>query len=489
MIETKKLIATFLNIPSETRKIEFKRLGEEKTIVAKIIQSIVAMANTDGGLIVLGIGDPEKSKEKGLDRLWGIEENLEAYDEIGRELPRIIPPLAIVWPPVLLKTEGCKTIAVINILKSGESLHAIDNKVYVRLEKGNKVLTPHEVVRYSYARGITKADKELVDVDFDLLDTEYFHKWRKKRGIDEGKVETILFHSGLAAKDENGILKPRRAAVLLFALYPHNLMETKCTVRIFQYAGNEEIIRETLNLIGKPETIDGPVIRVIEKAHEYILTLLREGMKIPHSGFITQYRIPERAVKEAITNAVIHRDYYIKRDIEVKIFEDRVEIISPGLFPYNITRSNIGIVRAEGYRNDLMVKHLSEFPDPPNLDRNEGVRAMRGAMESHNLLPPIFKTYPELADSVNVILRNAEKPSEWDKVRHYLDNKKKFYVVNEDVREIIKNPDTMRVSKLLTKWVNQGLLIKLDNSAKRNAKYCLPDSPALDSLFSKEQSK
>ena len=59
------------------------------------------------------------------------------------------------------------------------------------------------------------------------------------------------------------------------------------------------------------------------------------------TGFTTRYRIPERAVKEAITNAIIHRDYYIKRDIEIRIFEDRLEVESPGLLPYNITSRNI----------------------------------------------------------------------------------------------------------------------------------------------------
>jgi ATP-dependent DNA helicase RecG len=53
--------------------------------------------------------------------------------------------------------------------------------------------------------------------------------------------------------------------------------------------------------------------------------LLRSGIFIP-SGFTTKYKIPERAVKEAITNAIIHRDYYLKRDIEISIFEDRIEI-------------------------------------------------------------------------------------------------------------------------------------------------------------------
>jgi ATP-dependent DNA helicase RecG len=475
----KELLEVFLKIPAETRAIEFKRLGDQKKIVAKIIQSIVAMANTDGGYFIIGIGDPEKSQEKGIARIHGIEENHEVFDEIGRELQRIIPPLAMVWPPLLLKAENNKTVAMIVVPKSGESLHSIDNKVYVRLEKGNKLLSPHEVIKYSYARGITKADKELVDVDFDLLNTQYFHDWRNNREIKKEDIKEVLFHSGLARKNEKGILWPTRAAVLLFAKYPHTLMETKSAIRVLQFAGKEEIIEETLNLIGAPKTIDGPIVELIEKAHNYILTLLRAGMKIPQSGFITKYRIPERAVKEAITNAVIHRDYYMKRDIEVKIFEDRVEVISPGLFPYNITGQNIGKVRAEGYRNDLLVKHLREFPDPPNLDQNEGVRAMRSEMDINNLLPPIFKTYPEIQDSVKIILRNAQKPSEWEKVKTFLDSKR-FYITNEDVRNITGVSDTLKASKLLTRWVQQGILIKWDTSAKRNAKYCLPDALILD---------
>lgn len=291
-------------------------------------------------------------------------------------------------------------------------------------------------------------------------------KYLQERGL-------IKYSSGTGRKDEQGTLKPTRAVVLLFALYPHDIMKTKCTIRVFQYEGTLEKIKEILNLIGTPKTIDGPVVEQIRKAHEYVLTLLRAGMRIPSSGFVTTYRIPERAVKEAITNAVIHRDYYLKRDIEVRIFEDRVEVESPGLFPSNITLYNIGYVRAEGYRNDLLVKHLREFPEPPNLDQNEGVRAMRVEMNRQNLYPPVFLTYPLLQDSVRVVLLNTIRASEWDKVYTYLAKKEK-YITNEIVRKIIDNPDTSKVSRLLSKWVHQGLLIRIETGAKKTAKYRLP---------------
>ena len=482
-MDEQNLIKHILNIPAEDRTTEFKRVGKDFK-VNKVIESIVAMANTDGGIIILGVDDPQKSKLKGIDRVFGIEENLEKYDEIGRKIRRITPPIPSIWLPIQLKTPNNKTIAIFTIPKAIQNFHSIDNHVFVRLEKGNKILTPHEIIKFSYAKGFQRADKELVDVDFELIKTDYYERWRVNRKIENIDFKEILFHTGLARKDKTNTLKPTRAAVLLFALHPNDLLDTKCTIRIFQYEGTIERIKETLNLIGTPVTIEGSIIKQIKDAHKYVLTLLRAGMRIPSSGFVTTYRIPERAVKEAITNAVIHRDYYIKRDIEVRIFEDRIEVESPGLFPYNITPFNIGYVRAEGYRNDLIVKHLREFPEPPNLDRNEGVRAMRKEMDRSNLYPPIFLTYPYLNDSVKVVLFNTIRATEWDKVSSYLTNKEK-YVTNEIVRKIINNPDTSKVSRLLKKWVQQGLLIKIYTGAKKTVKYRLPVIEEELSLFAK----
>ncbi|UCH94418.1 MAG: putative DNA binding domain-containing protein [Candidatus Aminicenantes bacterium] len=468
-----ELIDFILSIPGEDRRTEFKRMGGNFD-VKRTMESIVALTNTDGGYMVFGVDDPEKTRIKGLDRVFGIEENLDKFDEIWRNIERIVPPTSINWPPRLVTCAENRTIGLLPIPKATDSFHSINNHVYIRLEKGNKLLTPLEIIKLSYAKGFHQADRELVDVDFDLLKTKQFEDWRKAREISPGDLEEILFHTGLARKDKTGLLKPTRAAVLLFALYPHNLMETKCTIRVFQYTGtNEQVKEHTLNLIGTPKTVDGPIIRQIKDAHDYVLTLLRAGMRIPASGFVTTYRIPERAVKEAITNAVIHRDYYQKRDIEVRIFEDKVEVESPGLFPSNITSYNIGFVRAESYRNDLLVKHLREFPDPPNLDRNEGIRAMRIEMERNQLYPPVFLSYPLLKDSVRVVLLNSKKNGEWDKVSDYLSNKEK-YINNEKVRAITGNPDSSRVSRLLKKWVDQGLLIRIESGSKRRVKYRLP---------------
>ncbi len=479
MTEIKKidndLLADILSIPSESQTIEFKRLVGDK-VVLKTIETIVAMANTDGGVIVLGIDDPEKTKLKGMDRIYGIDENIEVYDALGREIQRIVPPLSGVWPPKIIDVEG-KRFGLIFISKVIDSFRSINNNVYVRGEKGNRQLTAHEVARFAYAKGFEKADRELTDVDLSLLKTSYFEEWKQARNINGAPIESILEKTGLAKKSAAGKLSPTLAAVLLFAEYPSDLTESKCAIRIFQYTGTVETIGETPNLIGVPKTIQGPLVKQIKDAHEYVLTLLRSGIKIP-SGFKTIYQIPERAVKEAITNAVIHRDYYVKRDITVKIFEDRIEVESPGLFPHNITRANIGRVRSEGYRNDLLVKHLREFPSPPNLDENEGVRAMRNEMARENLYPPIFLSF---LDSIRVVLFNEHQASEWEKISAYLRENK--YITNEQARNLTDVIQRDKTSYKLKRWVEQGLLMQIKplSGFRRGTKYKLVEAPDIKS--------
>lgn len=489
MVNNDLLIEKILDIPSETRSIEFKRVGVSRNDgVDKALQSIVAMANTEGGTIILGVDDPEKTTYKGLDRVFGIDENTEHYDELGRSISKINPPIPGIWPPDLIELKNGKRVGLLFVPKIGDGFRHIENRVYVRLEKGNKSLGPQEILHMSYVKGFSRADKELVDVSFSLLKTSFYEAWRKKRGLSDDSIEDILEKSGLAKRNEIGKLFPTRAAMLLFAEFPNDLSETKCSVRIFQIEGSKEsITNETLNWIGTPENINGPVSKQIVDSHSYVLSLLKAGMRVP-SGFKTTYSIPERAIKEAITNAVIHRDYHTKKDIEIKIFEDRVEIESPGLLPFNITPSNIGVERAHEYRNDLLVKHLREFPDPPNLDQNEGVKAMRQTMKTANLYPPIFWTYPNLQDSVRVILFNEQAPSEWDKVSDYLINNK--YITNSQARGILNTGDTVKVSKRFNRWVKQGLLTKITprTGAKRNVRYRLPTSDER-TLFTGDKSK
>ncbi|MDE0243271.1 MAG: hypothetical protein OYG31_00975 [Candidatus Kaiserbacteria bacterium] len=170
------------------------------------------------------------------------------------------------------------------------------------------------------------------------------------------------------------------------------------------------------------------------------------------------------------------------------MFGDRVEILSPGLFPFNITKKNIGIDRASRYRNDLMVKTLREFPNPPNLDMNEGVKAMRSEMKKKNLYMPSFVTHPDIENSVKLILSNEEAPSEWERVKEYLE--KKDYIKNETAREITGITQRNEMSSMLKEWHKKGLLRKITRGkSKRYTYYVLPDFKTSFEIKGKTMSK
>ena len=484
-MEDQKLLKEILNIPSESKTIEFKRLGNSGDgVVSKVCQTIVAMANTNGGDIVLGVNDPERNDLKSEDRILGIEESREKYDEINRCISAISPSIAPQFREI--QTSSGKTVVLITIKKAEGNFHQTNNEVFVRLEKGNRRLTPFEINELSYSKGFKRADNELENVNMDLLKTEYYKEWCDKEMPNKSKenIGIVLESKGLAKKDQDGNLRPTRAAVMLFAEYPTSLMETRCAIKVIVYDGNEEIFEETPNII-KKELLGGAIPQLIREAHTYVLEQITSGLTVK-SGFENLHKIPERAVKEAITNAVIHRDYHAKLDIEIKIFKNRIEIWNAGLFPSNITPQNIGRVRATSYRNDLLVKTLREFPSPPNLDQNEGVRAMRAEMDRCNLYQPIFKTYPlqfkETPDSVCLTLQNEEISKEWKKMETYFEQNK--YINNKTARKIVGISSATKMSYLLKKWLDMGLLIRIAKNPrdKKNVLYKMPKTSNFDEL-------
>jgi len=199
---------------------------------------------------------------------------------------------------------------------------------------------------------------------------------------------------------------------------------------------------------------------------------LAEGVVHSGSGFKTLHAYPERVVKEAIVNAIIHRDYRLNRDIFIRIFDDRIEVESPGVFPGNITPSNIARMGTRA-RNPLLSANLREFPVAPNIDAGEGVKMMFSEMAQAELYPPQYRQNTDVAvESVSVTLFNAKRPTAWDEVSDWLD--RNGSISNADLVRISKL-DTLKASKLLTSWRDQGLLDPVPGRGKRNMAYSKPN--------------
>lgn len=174
------------------------------------------------------------------------------------------------------------------------------------------------------------------------------------------------------------------------------------------------------------------------------------------------------------TNAVIHRDYRLPTDVMIRIFSDRIEIESPGLLVGPVTPANIGRVGPHN-RNSLIVQHLREFPDPPNLDAGEGVRMMFGTMHEAGLYPPLYLTRPRIErEAVVVSLWNQNQPSVWEQVSRYIDSHGS--ISNVEVRQLLGTDDRVRASRQLKQWVDQGLLVAVNpQSAKKLRRYTRPN--------------
>lgn len=474
------LIQTLI-LRSESHQLEFKRVSGK--MVGKALETVCAFANADGGMLVLGMADPKEFQ--GAARLFGIQENAEAVDELRRKLlTEFQPAITTVRLHRLPSTlhngpaKGQSGHLLLVHVQASRAVHSILNGgTYTRLDASNRSMAADEVTDLAYRRGVRSAASEPVPVSLNRLQTDAWRRYVSTRGIKAGAFADQLLRIGLAI-DVDGSVLPMRAAVLLFADEPGSLLaahDTRADIRLMVYDGKAVVPGATPNLKKQPKTIRGPLVDQIDAAVAAVLDELAQGLTLSSSGFKTQHVYPERVVKEAIVNAVVHRDYRLNRDIFIRIFDDRVEVESPGSFPGGITPANIARAGSRA-RNPLVAQNLREFPVAPNIDAGEGVPMMFAEMASADLYPPQYRQSTESAvECVTVTLLNLKRPTAWDEVSDWID--RHGSIANADVVRIAKL-DTLKASKLLAAWREQGLVVALPGRGKRNMAYRKPAQEA-----------
>jgi len=480
-------IAKLLATP-ESRTLDFKRISDKHK---RIIETVCAFANSEGGLLALGMGDAKdlKAGDKPHSRLWGVEEYPEGFDDLRRLLlQRFTPALTRVhWLRLLctLRDGQPGHVVLLRVEKSDQVHSVVGNDTWTRMDASNRELSAAEIADLAYRRGIKSAETEPVAVPLDLLDTQVWHSFVSSRGLRAGNQAEQLLRIGLAEKvkhaDGTEEVLPRRAAVLLFAQEPGSLLAglgTRADIRLMVYDGKAAVSGATPNFRKKPKTVRGPLIDQIDEAVRLVLDALTEGVTLASSGFQAKHVYPDRVVKEAIVNAVIHRDYRLNRDIFIRIFDDHIEVESPGAFPGSITPENVVRMRSKA-RNPLIAQNLREFPVPPNIDAGEGVKMMFAEMASAKLYPPQYRQSLETAvETVMVTLFNLERPSAWDEVSDWID--REGAISNAKLCDIAK-ADTLKASRMLVAWRDQGLLVAVPGRAKRNMAYTKPTKAQTES--------
>ncbi len=477
-----RLLAT-----AESRTLDVKRVSGK--MVQKALETLCAFANTEGGTLALGVEDPAKAK--GTQRLHGVQENPEALDELQRKVRTQFSPaidgIVFLRVPCMLRDGTVGHVVLVQAQKSDKVHSIVDDGTWMRLDASNRPMSAVEIAELSYQRGVKSAESEAVPVDWALLDTPAWAEFIAERGFGRARaLPEQMAQLGLAERVD-GEWQPRRAAVLLFAEEPGGLLATQGTraeVRLMIYKGKAVLAGAQPNMRKLPRTLRGPLIRLIDDTVRAVLHELAEGVELASSGFKAQHRYPERVVKEAIVNAVIHRDYRLNRDIFIRIFDDRLEVDSPGVFPGNITPANVEKAGSKA-RNPLIVKTLRDFPRPPNFDLNEGVPMMFAEMVQAQLYPPQYQQVVQAThEAVVVTLLNEERPPVWTQVSDWID--RNGPISNSDLRKIAE-VDITEASRMLKDWVDQGVLLALPDRGRRNAAYTKPEVPAeTPGLFANE---
>ena len=168
-------------------------------------------------------------------------------------------------------------------------------------------------------------------------------------------------------------------------------------------------------------------------------------------GALESVQYPQETLHEIITNAVLHRDYSIADDVHIRIFDNRVEVQSPGRLPAHVTVRNILDERFA--RNGAIVRILNKFPDAPNKDVGEGLNTAFEAMNQLGLKEPSIL---ENDSSVLVIIRHEVLASPEETIMDYLQNH--ATIKNGQARQATHIRADYQIKTIFGRMVTSGMI-------------------------------
>lgn len=424
------------------REDQFNDLKSRLIKPAACQKTYVAFANSDGGELYVGLED---HKHRG-ERINGFQNPEEANALVKHLLLSTTPTVEAVFAEYI--DFGSRGVVLrFDIPKSPSVHHTADDEYYIRTNASTQRIKGEQVQRLAYAKGIFSYEKQVVsDLEAEPLITGkvlFDYLTRIKSSLSP---EAFVSKNKLA-KIDKGFTRPTVACVLLFDEEPQASLDTRCAIKVYRLQTSEAEYRRE-HLQGDPITIEGPVEQQINKVIQWVNAVLKNVSYIDN-GKMKPLKYPAEALKELLVNAVIHRDYSINDDIHVRIFDDRIEIQSPGRFPGYITRENIRSDRFS--RNTQLVKFLHKLPNPPNKDIGEGLDHAFNEMSRAGLVAPDIR---EKDNSVCVTVRHKKIASVGECVINYL--KANETISARIAAELSGEGSRAKVNKTLKKLVDQG---------------------------------
>jgi ATP-dependent DNA helicase RecG len=255
---------------------------------------------------------------------------------------------------------------------------------------------------------------------------------------------------------------PTVAGLLLFAEEPQALLPKRCGIKIYRYRTKDVSgSRETLAF--DPLTVEGNLYTQIQKTVAQTAKIVEETGRLG-AEVIESITYPQETLHEIITNAVIHRDYSIADDIHIRIFDNRVEVQSPGGLPAHITEENILDERFA--RNGTIVRIINKFPNPPNKDVGEGLNTAFAAMRKLGLKPPVVRN---LDNSVLVMIKHEPLASPETLILEYLE--KHDSIKNKEARELCHISGDYIIKDLFGRLMKRELIERVPGTRTSSTVY------------------
>lgn len=359
----------------------------------EILRHLIGFANADGGLLVIGIEDDGEISGFGYQKAHSADEFIHAL----YNLQKVPLPVTYKLLEVTNNQHQSDHILVFDVSASRDKvITSHDDRVFLRSKDQTLELSFEQRLQLEYEKGQRVfEDRPIPTADFDDLDMELLEQYKQKLNT-ERSIEEILKAKHLITKDG----KLTNACILLFGNNPTRYFPN-ARLRFLRYEGKAPLTGKSFNVV-KEFMLEEPIPKLLESAKSVLKNQLREFQRLDESGkFIKIDEYPEFAWLEGIVNAITHRSYSNQGDcIRISMFDDRLEIFSPGGLPRPVTLENMYYTRFS--RNPKIARILYEFGWVKEL--NEGVNRMVEEMHAYQLNSPLYLEPND--NSVKLILEN-----------------------------------------------------------------------------------
>jgi ATP-dependent DNA helicase RecG len=350
-----------------------------KFICADIAEALVSFANADGGEIIVGVEDDGEitgvlHTDEDINTMLGtIKTHILNY----QTLPLTNSDKLTIDGKIILYFSVNKGTTMVYQLADGRCVRRKDK--FTIPESVNTIqFERQEIISREYDSQFVDG-ASVTDLDLDLV-RDFAEQFIKGMSI-----EKYLQQIRLAEYDQNG-LRLRKAALLLFAKNIDN-WHPRSQIRVLKINGNELESGVKYNVISD-ENVKGNIIDLLYESWEFLRPYLAYKTEFDaNAHFVQKFIYPEDAIKEALLNAIAHRDYHISNPIQILIFNNRIEIKSPGALLSTITISNLyELTGFQESRNRLIAKVLRE--NKLMREIGEGMNRIFDLMNEENFQKP-----------------------------------------------------------------------------------------------------